>query len=483
MTDAVPVFVVVGNVNQGKSSIVAALAEDETVPIAPSPGTTVQSGEYAFEVGGAPIFRIVDTPGFQEARRTLAWLHAHCDSVASRRRTVEAFVAEHAPTGEFRDEVQLLRPILAGASVLYVVDASARFQPSSEAEMEILRWTGQPGMALLNRTRERDYAAEWRPILEQFFNVVREFNAHRAGFAERLALFRGFREVRDEWRAPMDRAIAAMKRDFAERRERAAAAIADFLVLAITHVERRRVGDGEDEAAVRADLQTRLAEALRARERDARLEVERIYGHRRIERKEGQLAPVDTDLFSEASWRLFGLTRTQLATQGALFGGAIGLAVDAMVGGASLLAGALAGAGIGAVGGYFGSTSIARSWNQRSRLAQALLPGETGRFQCVGPLTNPAFLWILVDRALVHARAIRDRSHARQDALDLAPRSAPGGDKQGVVASLDGAVRQALGEALRLVLKDALRGTATGEHRKTLATAVEQALAALPPSG
>ena len=32
-TEPVPVFVVVGNVNQGKSSVVAALSENETIPI------------------------------------------------------------------------------------------------------------------------------------------------------------------------------------------------------------------------------------------------------------------------------------------------------------------------------------------------------------------------------------------------------------------------------------------------------------------
>ena len=40
----VPLFVVVGNVNQGKSSVVAALSENETIPIDTYPGTTAQAG-------------------------------------------------------------------------------------------------------------------------------------------------------------------------------------------------------------------------------------------------------------------------------------------------------------------------------------------------------------------------------------------------------------------------------------------------------
>ena len=35
--------------------------------------------------------------------------------------------------------------------------------------------------------RSRDHADEWRPTLRQFFHIVREFDAHAAHFADRLA--------------------------------------------------------------------------------------------------------------------------------------------------------------------------------------------------------------------------------------------------------------------------------------------------------
>ncbi|MFN9704521.1 MAG: GTPase, partial [Planctomycetota bacterium] len=71
-----PAFVVVGNVNQGTSSIVAALTEDQGVPIDAMPGTTRTAAEYAFRIGGEVAFRVVDTPGFQRARHALQWLQA-----------------------------------------------------------------------------------------------------------------------------------------------------------------------------------------------------------------------------------------------------------------------------------------------------------------------------------------------------------------------------------------------------------------------
>ena len=65
MTAKIPTFVVAGNVNQGKSSIVAALAEATDIAIDRMPGTTTEIARYAFHLDGAPVFELVDTPGFQ----------------------------------------------------------------------------------------------------------------------------------------------------------------------------------------------------------------------------------------------------------------------------------------------------------------------------------------------------------------------------------------------------------------------------------
>ena len=161
---AVPCFVVVGNVNQGKSSVVAALTEDEAVPVDSYPGTTRRCAEYVFSANGEPLFRIVDTPGFQQARRLLAQLDREPDP-AQRAGALRAMLASPEAATRFPDEVELLRPVLGGAGILYVVDASSPVEPANEAEMAILHATGQPAMALLNHVRDRDHAAEWRPVL------------------------------------------------------------------------------------------------------------------------------------------------------------------------------------------------------------------------------------------------------------------------------------------------------------------------------
>ncbi|MCB9871190.1 MAG: DUF3482 domain-containing protein [Planctomycetes bacterium] len=483
MSEPIPEFVVVGNVNQGKSSVVATLIENGAVPIASYPGTTGETARYVFRQGGEDLFTIIDTPGFQDARAALSFMQQRARSPADRPAAVRAFVEAHAGnSGEqpFADEVRLLQPILDGAGILYVVDASSRFQPSHEAEMEILRWTGQPAMALLNRTRERDHSDEWRPILEQFFNLVREFDAHAARFADRLELLRGFREIRDAWRSTMERAITAMESEWQVRRRKAAQVIGELLADALGHVEKRGVSSDAPPPGLAEELEKAYLDRQRAFEHTARGEIERLYQHRDLERGEHALMLHDADLFSEVSWRLFGLDRTQLMRYGAGWGAAIGGGIDLAVGGASFLTGLIGGAAVGGLGGYFAGKRIASVLDSRSSIGRVLFAGTTGRFLFQGPATSQRYAWMLADRALTHYRAVRDRSHARQDQLALDADSGPVPTSEPrVAANLPAALRDTLDRDLRQVLKEALRGSVTQETRARLVRNLEQVLEAV----
>ena len=59
-----PRFAVVGHPNKGKSSIVATLAEDDSVAISPVPGTTKRARVYPMRVDGEVLYELIDTPGF-----------------------------------------------------------------------------------------------------------------------------------------------------------------------------------------------------------------------------------------------------------------------------------------------------------------------------------------------------------------------------------------------------------------------------------
>ena len=406
-----PTFAVVGHPNKGKSSIVSTLAQDDSVRIAPEPGTTTECRAYPMRVDGEVQYVLVDTPGFQRARRALEWMRARETHAGAHRAVVEAFVAEHRRTGEFPDECELLAPVLAGAGILYVADGARPYGPDFEAEMEILRWTGQPSMALINPIGGDAHVAEWRAALQQYFKIVRVFDAHGASFEARLDLLRGFGQLAEEWRAPLEAAVAAIEQERGRVHARVARALAELLADALTHVATRRIPDGADEGDFRESLEREWKDDLRERERAARRAVERIYGHRAIERDERPLDPLEQDLFSVEHWFLWGMNRRQLVASGAAGGAAVGGAIDAVAHGASLLAGALLGAVVGG----------AAAWGSSGRLARmrvfALPVG--GRLLRCGPAASPNFPYVLLGRALYHHARIAGRTHAVRAPLAL----------------------------------------------------------------
>jgi hypothetical protein len=358
-----PVFVVVGHPNKGKSSIVATLAQDDSVRIAPTPGTTVNSRRFPMRVDKQILYTLVDTPGFQRARRALQWLQQHAAGVAERPAAVKQFVVQHRGQGLFRDECELLAPIVEGGGILYVVDGSKPFGPEYEPEMEILRWTGQPSMALINPIGQADYIEQWEAALGQYFRIVRVFNAMTAEFDKRLELLRAFGQLREAWRAPMQRAVESLERERQHCRERTAATIADMLIDMLTLSVGKNLPTDADPEAHKAALEKRYQERLRDIEWKTRRAVERIYAHTRIERHEDDQALLQRDLFAPDSWHLFGQSKWRLASLGAAGGATAGGIIDASVGGASLLLGAAIG---GVVGGMLGWQ--AATWSSNYQL-------------------------------------------------------------------------------------------------------------------
>jgi hypothetical protein len=336
-----PRFAIVGHPNKGKSSIVATLAEDDTVAISPHPGTTTAARTYPMRLDGEVLYELVDTPGFQRARETLAWLEAHDRGAGARAAVVAEFLQAHASDARFHDERELLTPIVAGAGILYVVDGSRPYGRQYEADMEILRWTGRPRMALINMISAGDHVEQWRAALGQYFSIVRVFDAVRASFSQRIELLRSFGAIDERWAAPLNRAADALVADRKRRAHRAAGEIADLFVTALSAAVSVPLADRrpEREAAAYAEGRAKLRDQVRSREIVARRAVQEIYHHAGLAAHESAASYLVEDVFSAHSFNVFGLSQTQLALTGAASGAVLGGAVDVALGGASLLLG------------------------------------------------------------------------------------------------------------------------------------------------
>lgn len=381
-------------------------------------------------------------------------LRAH--NAAERSQAIAAFVREHQGQDRFSDEVELLRNLQTGeAGILYVVDGSRPYRPSHEAEMEILRWSGQPGMALINQIGDHDYSDEWQPVLLQFFNAVRNFDAHQASFEQRVGLLQSFAEVREEWKSSLQQAVLTLQQERLRRDRSGAELVASSLQRLMTHVEKVSVAADGVSDKVDGQLRKNYRDQLRNLELQQRNQLNRLYGHDSLATTAGEFELLNEDLFSQTSWKVFGLTPRQLAMYAAGWGALLGGGLDLMVGTLSFGTGALLGALTGGIGAWLGSTRLSKTWDSSGALFKQIFPGETGRYRCFGPLSNPRFAWVLLDRALMHWAMVRDRAHA----LTAADAASTGEhDKVGIVAHLPKEIRDPLDKGLRQILQSGRSG-------------------------
>jgi len=451
-----PTLAVVGFVNMGKSSLVAALTETDAVAIAAPAGTTTDIQRFSCVAAGQTLFELVDTPGFQAARRALHWiegyLERHGEESVSGVDALRAFLASHAEDALYVNECRLLRPILEGAGVLYVADAGVPYKARYEAEMRILALTGRPRLAVLNLRGEAIHRDKWREALAANFQRVHAIDVVDSTPEERRAVLRALRDIEPGWQPTFDRALARIDDEHHQRHHRAAEELADLVLGCLSARRCAALPDDHQRSATERRLRQGLKQDLVEREARSRTRVEALYRFTRLEREETGLPVLDEDLFAERVWRLLGLSKRRLIAASTAAGAGTGGLVDLDDSGCLSIFVANLGkmllrrpmkndevqpvvsAGIGFASGLaatrlrFGVGVLGRD-----------LLGE-GEQLCVRAPTSLKFASVLLDRALVHYRLVQQRSHADRRLLHIDPQAAIiedlGGEEQRALASL-----------------------------------------------
>ena len=403
-------FAVVGHPNEGKSSVVSTLAEDDSVPVSAIPGETVVCKSYPVRIDGKEIVDFIDTPGFQNPVYTREWMLEHGGDGEE---LLQAFIDVHESQSDFHHDVELLKPIAAGAGIIYIVDGSRPVRAPDRAEMDILRKTGRTRMAIINcKDEEIDYRADWELSFRQNFNAYRVFNAHHATYRERIDLFGALKGVNPSWQDTMEEVIAAFKKDWQARTRNAADVIVDLLEKNVVYKKSKSLGKGADPAELTEKLLAAYQKKLSETEQRAHGELRSIFKHNLLR---SNLEPHDLlqdDLFSERTWHLLGLKKNQLIMASALAGAAGGLGVDALLAGSSFGLFAAGGAAVGAISAYFGGEGLAGSLGKGGGLFGRWLGGKQ---VSVGPVKSPQLYFIMLDRALLYHDYVIHWAHGRRN--------------------------------------------------------------------
>lgn len=401
-------FCVVGHPNKGKSSIVATLTEIDSIIIGPESGTTRSSDSFDFSVDQTVLLTLTDTPGFQRAREVLHWLQQQDVPPHARADRVRAFLSEPTHAQRFPDEVALLTPVMQGAGIVFITDASGPVSASDLAEMEILRWTGQPRMAVINpmgnsQVHANTYHAEWRQTLNQYFQWVREFDPLQAPLEARIKLLSAMSELLDSSTVP--KLIDHLKQREVLRVRQLAEEVARYWSEQITRS--LDIEAFSSELAAEQALQKALNEAETIVFQHWLTHFN--YTHLAIESQPDWLSDYPA-LMNTEHWSYWGLRPQQLLWVTGAAGAAAGSLVDVGTAGGSMLLGAITGGVLGTASGWLMSKQVPGS--------RFKLPGVR-KHQHIGPVKHPNFPFVLMARALSFVKQLSSRTHARRDEFSL----------------------------------------------------------------
>lgn len=402
-------FAVVGHPNKGKSSIVSTLSHNDSIAISQRSGTTTRTQGFSVETQQC-AYELIDTPGFQRPRKVLAWLKQHAQSADQRASAVADFVNNQDCQQQFPDEVELLKPLVEGAAILYVVDGSRPYGIEYETEMEILQWSGQPSMALINPIENEAYVESWSNALAQYFKTVRVFNPMQAEFEKQVELLQAFAHLKPDWSTHIESVIAELIQFRENQKKNSAVILARLIDDLCHHRQSQKVLSKQQAKVLQPVLAKQYQQWMKQREQQAIDELLANYTHFQTSCALEELS-LPPDLFDCDQWYMWGLSKKQLAAVSTITGAATGAAIDLAVAGQSFMLGAIGGSLIGLGSAWFGA----------NKLVEMKLKGlPLGGFEaCYGPIKNKNFPYVIIGRFIYLYNQVSQRSHAIRGQMNI----------------------------------------------------------------
>ena len=453
--ETIPEFAIVGHPNEGKSSVLSTLAEDDSVRISPTPGETLVCQKFPVIIDSREIIRFIDTPGFQNPRKVLEQLQSLQSTTAD---VFTAFREKNIANPEFREDCELLLPITQGAGIIYVVDGSRPVRAVDRAEMEILRLTGLPRMAVINsKDPTTDYLDQWKDEFRKCFNVFRVFNAHTASYAQRMELLESLKNIDQDWQATLDTVIAAFRKDWTQRNLASAGIIMEMLQDCLSCSIVRNIAESADEKRFMTEMSRAYEQEVKKIEARAHHKIRNLFKHHKFNYELPPWSILHEDLFSDTTWKFLGLSRSQQIVAAGIGGAGIAAAIDAATVGASFGLFAALGGIAGAAWAALGGKALART--------RVLGIPLGGREIQIGPAADIQFLYVLLDRSLIYYTHISNWAHGRRDYKEDGAERQKATGQSGYTAQWDATVRDMCSSFFREATGSNGTGSPEPEHR------------------
>lgn len=388
---------VVGHTNTGKTSLLRTLTRDVRFgEVCDRPATTRDVSAVELLVGEQSLIRLFDTPGLEDPIGLQGWLALRAQEAADPVARIESFLRSDHDGGRYEQEAKVLRQLRRSDAALVVIDAREPLLAKHREELRLLAECGRPLLPVLNFVA--DPAAQtgpWREGLARIgLHVLADFDTVVFDHAAEQRLF-------DKIGLLLE-ARAAQLTIFSRYRAQQREALIDAAC-------RQIAGLLIDAAALQwrvpnepsSDL-TRLQSVVRHAEQRCVNDLLALFRFE-LDAFDPPPLPLDQgrwklDPFDPEALRLLGIRTGSAVAAGA----AAGVSIDAMLGGASLGAGALLGAGAGTAFSLY--RSHGRRWIDGLRGYRALMIEEET-------------LALLAARQIALLHALLRRGHAATQAV------------------------------------------------------------------
>lgn len=402
----IPEFAILGHPNEGKSSVLSTLAEDDSVRVSSTPGETTVCRTFPVIVDGQEMLRFTDTPGFQNPSRVLSELKNRFSSSTS---PIKDFRDYAIDVAELHDDCELLEPLERGAGIIYIVNGSRPVRNVDRAEMEILRLSGKPRMAIINcKNEDEQYLEEWKIEFRKNFNSNRRFNAHRATYIERISLLEALKSIDQDWQETLEKVVSTFKKDWKNRNSVTVDLITDLLQDALSLKLSENLSPTKDTRQPQEKLFTKYSEKIKQQEQHCHKQIKQLFKHNIFNYALPPHSLLHEDLFNEKTWQLLGLTKKQVIIAGSIGGAALGASLDIAALGHGLGMFTAVGSMAGALGAFWGGEKF-------SRQAEVLGLSLGGNQIQIGPSKSIDLLFILLNRTLLFYKYTINWAHGRRD--------------------------------------------------------------------
>lgn len=381
-------IVFVGETNDGKTTIVSSLVEDENAAISPTPGTTKKAHRHSLkDAEGNLIFAVWDTPGIEETDEIHAWFVKNASKTGN---LAKQYIREHEDDSRWKPETELLRPIAGGALVVYVAASNRKPQSTDRKQLEVIRIIGANRIALINQKPGKDHTAAWREVLKREIGIVRAYSPLTAGIRQRLELLDKLADCAESHGESIRAARNGLRQDWQDRLEN----LARMMLSTVYETSQASAFSRKN----RAEAEEKLGGKLKKIESRLRKDARELFNHKnlRIDSKFFR-----ADLNTSETWKLWGLglSRNKAIKWGIYAGAVVGLAFDVPAGGLTFGIPTLIGA---AGGGLLAAAYVYTPFGK----GKAVKKG----FEAVIELRSQ-MLSVLLDRMIIYARCMLRVSH------------------------------------------------------------------------